>query len=115
MRVLICGSRDWTDEDAIFRALLCLPLDAAIIHGDARGADTIADRAAEALGIARYPFPAEWRKHGRRAGPIRNRQMLDEGLPDEVIAFRKRGPSPGTDDMVRQARADGVPVKVIEG
>lgn len=115
MRVLICGSRNWMDRDAIFHAVLGLPLDAAIIHGAAAGADTIADEAAEACKLVRYPYPADWQKHGRRAGPIRNQQMLDEGCPDLVIAFRKRGPSPGTDDMIRRARAEGLPVEIHEG
>lgn len=115
MRVLICGSRNWTDGDAIAQVVADLPNDCAVIHGAARGADSLADRWADFYGLVRYPFPADWAKHGRRAGPIRNQQMLDEGVPDEVIAFRKRGASPGTDDMIRRARADGVLVRIIEG
>lgn len=115
MRVLICGSRSWTDQDAINYAIFGLPLDSIIIHGAAAGADTLADQAAAMWGLTRYPYPADWAKYGRRAGPIRNQQMLDEGCPDLVIAFRRRGPSPGTDDMIKRARAEGIPVEIHEG
>ena len=49
---------------------------------------------------------------GRRAGPVRNRQMLAHGA-DAVYAFRLPGHSPGTDDMVRIARNAGVPVVLV--
>jgi hypothetical protein len=52
-------------------------------------------------------YPAEWDKYGAAAGPIRNKQMLDEGLPDKVIAFP--GGS-GTADMVKQAKERGIEV-----
>jgi acyl-CoA synthetase (NDP forming) len=55
-------------------------------------------------------FPANWKKHGKSAGPIRNQLMLDVGKPDLVIAFP--GGS-GTADMIRRARKAGVPVKEI--
>ena len=115
MRVLICGSRSWDDSDAVAIEIANLPNDAVVIHGAAPGADSLAGRWALFYGLVVYEYPADWAKYGRRAGPIRNQQMLDEGSPDEVIAFRKRGPSPGTDDMIRRARAEGLPVRVIEG
>lgn len=49
---------------------------------------------------------------GRRAGPLRSRQMLAGGV-DAVYAFRLPGSSPGTDDMIRIARAARVPVKIV--
>jgi len=80
MRILVCGGRDFTDWKAAFRAL-----DAAhakrpitcIIHGDARGADRSGKAWAIMNEIDHVPFPAAWDKHGNRAGPIRNQQMLD--------------------------------------
>lgn len=53
-------------------------------------------------------FKADWDKHGKAAGPIRNQQMLDEGKPDLVLAFAG---GKGTDDMCRRARAAGVEVR----
>lgn len=117
MRILVCGSRTWEDSDTIERVLLAfsdaLPI---IIHGAARGADHLADWVAADHGWTRIPFPvtdADWRKHGKAAGAIRNRQMLEEGQPDLVIAFRVRGESRGTDNMIAQARKEGVPVWVV--
>jgi hypothetical protein len=51
--------------------------------------------------------PAEWKKHGKRAGPLRNMRMLEEWKPDGVAAFP--GGS-GTADMIAQARNAGVKV-----
>ena len=52
-------------------------------------------------------FDADWQKYGRAAGPIRNKQMLDEGSPDLVIAFAG---GRGTENMVKQSEAKKVPV-----
>ena len=112
MRVLICGSRNWTDGEAIFAALEALPGVHVVIEGEAPGADSLARDAAYALGIPVLPFPADWEKYGRAAGPIRNQQMLEEGTPDLVLAF-PIGSSPGTWDMVRRAQAAGIEVRIL--
>lgn len=51
-----------------------------LLHGDARGADQSIDRAARRLGWLVQAVPAEWERHGRAAGPIRNRQLLRRAL-----------------------------------
>jgi len=76
-----------------------------IISGCARGADTLGIEWAEAKGVEVARFPADWKTHGRAAGPIRNQQMLEEGKPDLVVAFPG---ARGTADMIRRARAAGV-------
>ena len=114
MRVLVCGSRDWTDEVVVERALNGLNL-SVLIHGAARGADMLAnDIVSRWVEAAIDSYPANWKKHGKAAGPIRNQQMLDEGKPDLVLAFWKNK-SRGTADMIRRARKAGVAVRVIEG
>lgn len=50
--------------------------------------------------------------NGKAAGPIRNQRMLDEGKPDLVVAFPG---GRGTADMVRRAKAAGVPVRLNRG
>lgn len=110
MMVLVCGSRDWDDERSIMLRLVALPRDTTIIHGGARGADQIADRLAKIIGFTVRVIPAEWDKHGRAAGPIRNRAMVDE-RPDLVVAFQ-RGASRGTQHTIDIARARGIPVEV---
>lgn len=62
---------------------------------------------ARLTGIRELAFPADWENYRRAAGPIRNRQMLVEATPDLVVAFPG---GPGTANMIRQARAAGVPV-----
>jgi hypothetical protein len=66
------------------------PQDLVIIHGGAKGADTLADQWAITNWVKIEEYKPNWEKHGKAAGPIRNKQMLDEGKPDLVIALRKR-------------------------
>lgn len=80
-----------------------------LIHGAAPGADAHAARWALKKGLLINSWMANWKKHGKSAGPIRNQQMLDDGKPDLVIAFSG---GKGTADMVARAKAAGV--KVIE-
>ncbi len=113
-RVLICGSRAWTDRGAVEAVVEQLPLGSVVIVGGAPGADTLAEVAARAIGLPCEVYPADWGRYGRRAGPIRNRQMLREGRPDVVLAFHANlGGSRGTADMVRVARAAGLPVWLV--
>ena len=57
-------------------------------------------------------YPADWRTHGRAAGPLRNARMIAEGKPDLVIAFKGNR---GTQDCCRKAEAAGIPVRRIAG
>jgi hypothetical protein len=110
----VCGSRNWTDTDAISVALgwfADVP-NVLVIHGDARGADRLAGAVAKEMGFDVRPFPADWNRHGNGAGPIRNQQMLDEGHPDIVLAF-PLGMSRGTRDMIRRARKAGIRTHIL--
>lgn len=113
-RVLFCGSRTWVESIPIYRHIAALDPGDVVIHGGARGADSIADGAARRSGLTVEVYRADWPREGKAAGPIRNQRMLTEGRPDRVIAFRMPGESRGTDDMVRRARAAGVPVEIVE-
>ncbi|ATI15672.1 hypothetical protein [Bordetella phage vB_BbrM_PHB04] len=109
MKLLVCGGRDYADREAVFAALDRVHAKRPVtllIHGAARGADSLADDWARARGVPRDPHPADWATHGRRAGPLRNRKML-ELKPDGVVAFPG---GRGTADMADAARAAGVPV-----
>jgi hypothetical protein len=109
MRVIVCGGRDCDDGEAIYHALAELSGRPTIVHGAARGADRLAGRVARGLCLDVEAYPADWQRHGKGAGPIRNQQMLDAGA-DLVIAFPG---GRGTADMVRRARAAGVPVREV--
>lgn len=114
MRVLVCGSRAWEDGALILETLRRLEGVTVVIEGEAPGADTLARLAAEQLGIPVLPFPADWDRYGRGAGPLRNQQMLDEGRPDLVLAFTEDlNSSRGTADMVAHARLAGVRVRLV--
>lgn len=112
MRVLVCGGRDYADELSFDLAMdaLYLPRDTVIIHGAAKGADTLANSYASANGMAVDMFRADWANYGPGAGPVRNQRMIDEGKPDLVIAFPG---GRGTADMVRRAKAAGVSVREV--
>lgn len=118
-RVLICGDRNWTDPIIIMNELQRVqagPGVEVVIEGEQNGADTLGKQAAERLGIPVLKFPANWRKHGLAAGPIRNRQMLVEGKPTLVMAFHPFVKnSKGTKNMVDQATKAGVKVKIFDG
>lgn len=109
LRVLVCGGRGYNDRARAYAELdRLVPERSTIIVGGANGADNLARdwffERIDRLSIIDH-YPAEWRKHGRAAGPIRNQRMLDESKPDLVVA--SPGDS-GTADMVARARKAGV-------
>lgn len=109
LRVIVCGGRDYDDYEHVCKTLdgwrVSFP-HIVVIHGNARGADSLADRWAKERGVKSWPVPAQWKRDGRKAGPLRNRRMLGMS-PDVVIAFPG---GRGTGDMIRQAEAAGVTV-----
>ncbi len=111
MKVLVCGSRSWNRPSLIGRRLAKFPRGTEIIHGGARGADDFAATYARALGLPAVVFPADWRGKGKRAGIIRNLQMLDEE-PDLVLAFWD-GESTGTKHTIGEAENRGITVEIL--
>jgi hypothetical protein len=115
MRVLVCGGRHfgrkYGDHELMARVLNEIDI-TEIIHGAARGADSMAGDWGHCSKLPVQAFPADWDTYGKRAGPIRNTQMLKEGKPDLVVAFIAPG-SRGTKHMVEIAKKAGVPVKEI--
>lgn len=115
MRILVCGGRNYNDQEAVDRALdayvfgfgVRTGLGYVIIHGAASGADTCAREWALRNGISQEEFHADWKKYGRRAGYIRNNDMLHLGKPDIVLAFPG---GKGTAMMVGIATKAGVRV-----
>lgn len=128
MRILVCGGRTFNNNLLLCNTLAKIISDAGncsyfhddstdvkntfIISGKAKGADTLAIDFAKFYHIPYKEYPADWDTHGKKAGFIRNQQMLDEGKPDLVVAFPGGN---GTADMVRRARKAGIEVKEIKG
>lgn len=113
MKVIICGDRNWEDQEMIKQYIATLPKDTLIIQGMCRGADWLARLSAKELGYQIKDYPANWDLHGLAAGPIRNRQMLEE-KPDLVVAFHdNNGTGKGTKDMLNAAKQAGVSTKIF--
>lgn len=116
MRLLVCGGRDFTDRALLVREMNALATEqrpSVVIHGAARGADTMAGLIAEQAGIPveRYPVDNAIDGPWPAAGMNRNRRMLEASKPDVVLAMPG---GRGTAGMVRIARAAGVRVVVLE-
>ena len=91
MRVLVCGGRRFNDALTLGSWLGSIhknngPI-TLLIEGGASGADFMARKFAEWQGIPVQTFDADWSRYGKKAGPLRNRQMIGEGRPDKVIGF----------------------------
>ena len=110
MRVLVCGSRKWPYKGLIRRTLYQVQ-PSEIIHGGAAGADTMAGDIGEEMNIKVTRVPADWSR-GSGAGFERNLKMLAM-KPEMVLAFHLNK-SPGTAHTIREARRQGIPVRVIE-
>lgn len=113
IKILVCGDRNWTNERVIKDFIEKLPDDVIIIHGNCRGADLIAGKYSLNRGLTVITYPADWERYGKSAGPIRNKEMLDEE-PHLVIAFHNNiEKSKGTKNMIEQAKKANINVFVI--
>jgi len=131
MRILVTGSRDWTNRNAIGHALMdgyrqwwskthpdpgendwmmtMVQDGVTLVHGDCRGADRIAADWARQLGWTVEPHPADW-KMGKAAGRWRNQHMVKLGA-DVCLAFYLTGAeNSGTQDCVAKATEADIPV-----
>lgn len=124
MRILVTGSRDWPYPEVVYRELSwvkdnskfdkLIVVEGACIYG---GADEFAHTWAEDMKFSGEEVdcerhPADWEKHGKSAGFIRNQEMVDLGA-DLCLAFRFNS-SKGTTHTIERARAAGIPVRVID-
>jgi hypothetical protein len=104
MIVLVCGGREYEEAQRLYRTLSNVHENYRIdkiVCGGAPGADPIALSWAIKYGVRCDVYPADWHKHGKSAGPIRNKQMLEDAKPDMVIAFPG---GKGTANMTSLAR-----------
>lgn len=126
-RLLITGSRNFGSQGSSDIALMRTALKDArcrlagvgfdriiLVHGAARGADQLAASIGKSMGFTLEPHPAQWDVHGKTAGPIRNKEMVELGA-DLVLAF-PRGSSRGTRGCMALADKAGIEViNVTEG
>ena len=116
MRILITGSRTWTDKvaiaDAIRQAWIDFgkPYRVTVVHGGARGADYIAGVFAKRMHFHVEVYEADWENFGKAAGYIRNEKMVKDGA-DICLAFIK-DESKGATMCAGLAEKAGIPVKI---
>jgi len=96
VKVAIVGSRSYPHPESVRQFVQQLAEkypDAIVVSGGARGVDSIAEEEAERSGLDTLIFPADWETHGKRAGFLRNRDIVSAA--DLVVAFWD-GSSKGT-------------------
>lgn len=116
MKILVTGSRNWQDRRTIENAIVVegAGLSFVLMHGGCpTGADAMTQQIADSWEVPCEIYHADWARHGKAAGPIRNQQMID-AKPDIVLAFLMPG-SKGTQDCIRRAEKAGIECKVYEG
>jgi predicted Rossmann-fold nucleotide-binding protein len=104
MKVIIAGGRDYTLKKKDYDKLREIPI-TEVVSGGARGADQDGETYAVNSGIPYTRFRADWHKHGKSAGPIRNRQMAE--YADAVVLFPG---GKGTLNMKEQAERLGLQI-----
>ena len=112
-RGVVAGGRDFSNEQLVKWALREIGLGRGdvLVHGACRGADAICAEVARLYGAETEAHPADWKTHGRAAGPMRNREMLQSGV-DMLIAFPG---GRGTANAVATAQSLGVYVWDLRG
>lgn len=108
-RLIVCGGRGYNDFIQMHRCLSSLHEKVGIeeiIEGGATGADSMANYWATYHGIKVTTILANWDAHGKSAGAIRNKEMLDM-KPDGVVAFPG---GTGTAHMIKIAKEAAIPV-----
>ena len=112
MLILVCGDRNWKSRSTIAANLSEYQDDTTLIHGGCRGEDIMSEDYAKTRGWKVIRVDADW-SLGLRAGPVRNRKMLDM-KPDKVIAFHLNiHHSKGTRDCVKEAKRREIRIEMI--
>lgn len=113
-RILVTGSRTWTDRRVIRDALATVwhPNGVLVSGACLRGADALCEQCWEHWGGQVERHPADWKRHGRpRAGFVRNGEMVAAGA-DVCLAFIRAGSS-GASDCAGRARRAGIPTRIF--
>jgi len=122
-RIIICGGRHFKDYDRLESTMNEVMSKIApwrdvieIVSGHCEGADQLGELYAKNHGLPCKVFPAQWKKFGKAAGPIRNSEMVKYASEVEmpvVVAFRSPR-TKGTNDTVKKATKQGFKVFVID-
>lgn len=115
IRLIIAGGRDFDNYHLLKHAVGGIMQrvgfkNTEIVSGTAKGADSLGEQFAKEFGILVKRFPADWDKHGKRAGYIRNEQMAQYAT--HCICFWD-GKSKGTESMIELAKRNGLHTRVV--
>lgn len=113
MKVAIVGSRKWPYRAAVSFCVQGIAREhpgAVIVSGGAEGVDKVAEETARVCGLEVELHLPDWKAHGRAAGPLRNRLIVESA--DRVVAFWD-GESRGTLSSINIAKKLGKPLEVI--
>ena len=120
MKILIAGSRTWTDECTVRRVLHGLyeemgepdPSTVELIHGnDPSGADMMCDKYAVEAGWSIKRFSPDWNKYKKEAFDFRNAEMSNYGADIALVFFSER--SPKTDKLVDELESKNIPYRTF--
>lgn len=116
-KIVVSGTRTYNDYGLLEKTLDKIAEefgpDLEIVEGGAAGADDLAGRYAARHHIPLVKFPADWKKYGRGAGPVRNRQMLEYAGKDGLLVAFWDGKSRGTKNIIDTAQTMGLQTRVI--
>ena len=111
--VIVAGGRHFNNYPILegrLNIILANLLDVCIISGGARGADALGELYAKSNNLPCKVFKADWDKHGKAAGHIRNREMAE--YSEYCVVFWD-GVSRGSKNMIDTATKLGLNVRVI--
>jgi predicted Rossmann-fold nucleotide-binding protein len=106
VKVVVTGGRDFADAERLEQVLSELGI-THLATGGAKGADELAERWARKHSVPCVVYHAEWTRHGKRAGILRNIEMLKDFVPEAVVAFPG---GKGTAHCVSEAQRRGISV-----
>jgi len=116
--LIVFGTRSFADESLLYAKLDRFTVELgklAVVTGDATGADALARKWALDRKHTLVIHYADWDKHGKAAGPIRNGEMVASvaGVPHKFAVGVWDGKSRGTADMIARVRAANIPLKLV--
>ena len=110
VKVGIVGSRGFSGLEKVRDYVKSLDKDTIIVSGGAKGVDETAEKMGEELGMKVVLFKPDWKKYGRGAGIVRNKEICE--YSDMVCAFWD-GKSKGTLNTIDTAKKMNMIVQVI--
>ena len=121
-KILVCGGRHF-ESYGLLKVVLGKLIEKFYIHistseivsGHCQGADMLGEKYAEEYGVSVRRFPADWGKYKRKAGPIRNKQMIDyiSDFENKLVVAFTTADTVGTRNTIKLAQKNNIPVVEI--